>query len=261
MTTLSIDQLPEPAAISQPDIAAAATEFATARAALNERKRDVVELEQTRSNAEWADAQAEHDAVAAGKPAPTKQKHTAEHDVKLEKARHAHKVATLAEQSARRVLASKLEQYGDRWLAEAEKLVRSLDASWDSIVQTAAKIHAERRRAIESARKLGSEHVGAGAAFLDRRVLQGIELPHGAAQSWAVYGEDLLDALGRLGTPQSKPDAPKLGMPDHVAGQLGRVNFAPRAEGADVDAERAGLPTMAEARARAEAAETAEAAA
>ena len=60
-----------------------ATAVEKATADLNERHRDVVELEQTRPSAEWADAEAAEKARALGKTEP-KRTHTAQHDRKLE---------------------------------------------------------------------------------------------------------------------------------------------------------------------------------
>jgi len=87
-------QLPPYTEINHPVIREAAAAWDGARATLESARREVVELEQTAEQAQWADAEAAEQARAEGKAEP-KRTHIAAHEKKLDAARHEAKVAEL----------------------------------------------------------------------------------------------------------------------------------------------------------------------
>lgn len=199
-------QLPPYQEISHDVIAAKAAEWDAAKAALNEVKRTEVELEQTRPQAEQADAETCEQARHEGKPDP-KRTHVAAHDRKLDSARHEHRVAVIAERRAFGALQSALDEHQEAWLGEAAQLVVGLDERWQEAIADVAKLAAERQRAVRVARLIGSEHPRVAAIPLSRRQLAGIELLHGSPDTAHVAVEDLLAGLADLGAPPPEEPA------------------------------------------------------
>jgi hypothetical protein len=204
MSRIDLADLPAPAAISHAGISTAAEAFDAARLHAQQAKKDLTELEQTRESAEWKDAEAVDQAQAAGKPAP-KLTAVIAHDKLTDKAKLDLKVATLAEARTRSALRAALDTCGDAYLAEVEKQASGLDASWDNAVKNLVKLHAEHRRATDTARKLGSDRLPVEKGSLRLPQLGGITVAHGASEVAYVYASDLIGALGELGQTQAEP--------------------------------------------------------
>jgi hypothetical protein len=205
-TAIDPSTLPAPESISHTKIREAAEVFAKASKDLNDRKRDVVQLEHELPNAELADAQADEAARAAGKPKLTKRTHTEKHQKAIADARHELRVAQLAIERRRTELNDALRQYGSAWLADTEKLVAALDTAWDNAIAELSKLHGEHQRAVSLARTIGSDHLGVSRSTLDRRQLDGLEIPSGAATTYGIHAEDLIAALAELGKAKSEPE-------------------------------------------------------
>ena len=92
--SIAVENLPSYEQISSKPIRDSAAALDMARATQQERRRDLIELEQTREQAEWRDAAAAEKALAERKPAP-KRTYVAAHDRKTDDARHQVKVAQL----------------------------------------------------------------------------------------------------------------------------------------------------------------------
>jgi hypothetical protein len=84
MTAIDIDpaSLPPYEAITEPHVRDAVAGLDSARSSREQARKDLIELEQTRSQAEWADAEAAEQARAEGRSEP-RRTHTAAHDPEL----------------------------------------------------------------------------------------------------------------------------------------------------------------------------------
>jgi hypothetical protein len=210
-------QLPAYSEVSHDVIAAKAAEWDAAKAALNEAKRTEVELEQTRAQAEQADAEACEQARHEGKPDP-KRTRVAAHDRKLDSARHEHRVAVIAEDRAFNALQSALDEHLDAWLTEVSAEVESLDERWQEAVDSVSKLHAERAHAVRVARMIGSEHQAVAVVPLERRQLAGIELMNGSPTTAHVAVEHMLGGLQALGVPPEPEPEPERQKPVRTQG-------------------------------------------
>jgi len=224
-------QLPPYAEISHSAIRDAAAGWNAAKADLNLRKRDVIELEQTREAAEWRDAEAAEAAPAAGKAEP-KRSHVQAHDRQLDAARHEHKVATLVEGRASERLQAALDEHQGDWLSNATLEIEALSEAWNAAVATLADLHGKLGRA-HRARGFASngdaENDGPGvltsAIRVSPRDVQGLDFaplpagshptpgslaraPKGTVDIGHVLAE--LAQMGRLPAPEPAPEPREL---------------------------------------------------
>lgn len=198
MSSIAIDQLPEPQQISSTPIREAAEAFHAAKVAALTAKQDEQELVNTRPSAEWADAQLLDDAAAAGKPAPTLH-HVTDHDRKLDEAKIVHKAKDLAEQRTRADLRKALDEHESSWQEEVAARVEKADAAWSETVGRLAAVHRARRADVAQLKELKGEHLGVHAVRLVpvERLEQG-EGIHDVGR--------LLDALAVVGLESAKPE-------------------------------------------------------
>ncbi len=205
-------QLPSPASeISHSALRERATAVEKATADLNERRRDVVELEQTRPSAEWSDAEAAERARATGKAEP-KRTHTAQHDRKLDDAKHESKVAELALKRARDELDVACERHGSEYAAELAAEVETTDAAWREAVESLVTLAARQERSHRLARLVGDEDVPSvePLPFRHGRELQGLEIPSGGPRTGYVAVPDVLAGLLAVGVaPEPEPEREK----------------------------------------------------
>ncbi len=188
-----------------------ATAVEKATADLNERRRDVVELEQTRPSAEWADAEAAEKARALGKTEP-KRTHTAQHDRKLDDARHEAKIAELHLQRCRDELDIAVERHGSEYAAELRAEVETTDTAWREAVESLVTLAARRERSHRIARLVGDEDVPSvePLPFRHGRELQGLEIPSGGPRTGYVAVPDVLAGLLAVGVaPGPEPEREK----------------------------------------------------
>jgi len=198
----SIDQLPAPESISSKPIATAAAALRDAAKDREQRRKDLVELEQTREAAEWRDAEAAEKARAEGKPEP-KRTHVAAHDRKTDEARHELKVAELAVERTRQMLGAALDEHGEAWIEDVERELATHDEVWAAAVNTLIGLHGKRAAARAIARAIGLRHPDVGACGFQRRQVNGVEFTSGQPRdqlAW-IYVEDVLAVLSDLGVP------------------------------------------------------------
>ena len=173
-----------------------------------ERRKDVTELENTLSQSEWADAEAEEAAIAASKPAPKTRANTQRHLKAIADAKHRHRVCQIATERRHRELLAALEAHGADWKAETAGTVGEFDAKWSEAVSSLVKLHGERSQAVRITKAIGVEHASIGALGFARRQVQGVEYASGQgnAKGWIAI-EDVLAGLADLGQPE--PPAPE----------------------------------------------------
>jgi hypothetical protein len=152
--SIAVENLPAYEAITCESIRDAAAAFSAARAAREQARKDLTELEQTREQAEWADAEAAENARAEGKAEP-KRTHVAEHDRKTDAARHEQKVADLAEKRALDALTAALDEHGQAWADEATAAVESLRAEWANAVDGLIAMHGRLTASLRVGRAVG----------------------------------------------------------------------------------------------------------
>jgi len=216
MPTLDADLIAKklsPEQISHDAIRSALERFSGARLELNDRKRDTVELENTRAQAEWADAEAEDAAKAAGKPAP-RRTHVAAHDKKLDQAKHVEKVAAVAVERLRVELDETLQRDGEAWLAELTDLTEALREEWQARLNAVITLHGRLSAALSVLRAIEEPAPAVAAISLKPGQVNGREWASGQKPSQLAYVEasDVLAALFDLGQPvdpeQANPSVP-----------------------------------------------------
>lgn len=206
---ITVENLPPYEAITCTPIREAAAGLDAAKAAKLAARRDLTELEQTREQAEWADAEAAEAARSAGKPEP-KRSHAAAHDRKTDEARHELKVAELALQRAEQNLADAIEQHGDAWGDEARESVEALTGQWAAQCGELTALHAQLASALSVARTVvGENRRGAATIGLTPAQIRDIEFASGQGRvTGYVATPDVLAALAELGMPV-EPDETK----------------------------------------------------
>lgn len=217
--SVAVENLPPRESISCEAIREAAGAFDAARAAKEQRRKDVVELEQTREAAEWRDAEAAEKARAEGKPEP-KRTHVAEHDKKLDAARHELKIVTISEQRACDTLEATISEHGPAWMEEVGKAVETLEAEWQNALERLTVLLSRRESARRVAEIVIGEQPGVGFARLKLKQLQDLELGAGtpSGQTGTVSVGELLASLADVGQP--RPAEPRIvpgGIPFDVA--------------------------------------------
>jgi hypothetical protein len=206
--TLTVEQLPPYEQISHAKIAEAAAAFDAAKATRLQAKRDLVELEQTREQALWADAEADENARAEGKAAKRTHTHTQEHDKRTEAAEHEHRVAHLAVDRKRADLEAAVAEWGDEWQQECEQYVAKLDQSYDSMIPALMKLTSERLRAVRVLRQIGGSHPPVDAIWLAQRQLGGVQFASGGPKEARVDLGDVFAELIELGH-EKAPEPPR----------------------------------------------------
>ncbi|MHB1808279.1 MAG: hypothetical protein ACYCU0_03160 [Solirubrobacteraceae bacterium] len=205
---MNVDNVPHEQ-ISHDAIRGAVYARDAARAAQEARRRDVIELEQTREQAEWGDAEAVEAARAAGKAEP-KRRHVVEHDRKTEEAKHEAKVAQLAFDRARNALRAALEQHGDAWCQEVRETVESTKADWQHAVNEVIEVHGRYSAVLDVARKVLGPQPPVSRLFFPTAMIRDVEFAshHGQANG-VIEAADVLAALAALGSPKPVREAPQ----------------------------------------------------
>lgn len=200
-----IEKLPPYEQISHATIREAAASLDAAGSARGQARKDLVELEQTREQAEWADAEAVERARAEDKPEP-KRTHVAAHDRKTDEARHELKVSELAERRAVEELEDALEQHGAAWAAEVAEAFDTLRGEWEATVGELIGLHARLNAAQTVARAVGGSQPGVGAIGLKPGQIGDLEVLSGQHGKLGWVGvPDVLALLSELGVPKPDP--------------------------------------------------------
>jgi hypothetical protein len=206
--SIAIENLPAYEQISSEPIRESAARFDAARSAREQARKDLIELEQTREAAEWADAEAAEKARAEGKAEP-KRSHVAVHDKKTDEVRHELKVATLAETRARDVLQAAIGEHGGAWAGEVGESVEALSAEWADTVEGLIALHGRLTAALSVARVVGIGTVPRIRALpFRRRQIENAEFasPQQDVPAYVPTG-DVLAALASVIEPE--PDVEK----------------------------------------------------
>jgi hypothetical protein len=201
-------QLPPYTEIDHPAIREAAAAWDGARATLESARRDVVELEQTREQAEWKDAEAAERARAEGKAEP-KRTHVAAHEKKLDAARHEAKIAELAEDRAFNVLQDALDEHSGQWAETIEQETHRLADEWAEVIATVTAVHERRSRLLAIRSMVVGETPGAGVVGFTPSQLLNVEFASGARETAFVQTGDVLAALAALGASEQREDTPR----------------------------------------------------
>jgi hypothetical protein len=208
VTSIDPARLPAYEQISCKPISEAVAALDAARAEFDQRRKDLVELEQTREQAEWRDARASETARAEHKPEP-KRSHVSAHDRKVDDGRHQLKVAQLAAERAERALADAIERHGDEWSQEVEETCDGLLKQWHSGVAELTTLHARLAAALGIRRAIteGKQPRVGAVEFLPAQI-GGREWAGGqgpTARPVAQVG-DVLAAMAAVGTIAPEPE-------------------------------------------------------
>jgi hypothetical protein len=156
-----IDSLPAPQQISHKAIATAAQKLAEARAAADAAAKATVQAENQLDLAGDRDAEDEAQARRAGTASKTRR---SSHRLAAEKALQDSvaeaKVTQILAREARGDLEALLQEVGESYRAEVDKLCVSLGASHRDAVASLIQLYGEYAKAVSIARKLGSERQG-----------------------------------------------------------------------------------------------------
>ncbi len=220
-----------------------------ARAETLRRKRDVIELEQTREQAGWTDARAVDEARVAGRPEP-KRKHVVEHDQKLDTARHELKVAELAEQRAERKYGEALAKHHSEWVESVREDVASLEREWSDAVDALGELYARRCRADRMLTvATGGEAAAIGAIRVRPAQINGVDfapIPDPTmrrnARAFIPVG-DVLAMLSDLGRPELAEPIVAPGVGEAMKQSLDHA-YSRRRGYADEDRARQGVRPM-----------------
>jgi hypothetical protein len=197
-----------PVAITCEPIRHAVEQLGVATEHHDEKRRDLVELEQTREAAEWADAEALDAARVAGKPAP-RRTHVAAHDKRTEEARVEFKAAQIAIERARKELAAVIDEHGEAFAAEVRQAATEAIETWRSKVEELPAAHAEVVEALRVCRQFGGDWPVYEWVALKPKQLTDGPIPLGATIPTVkiVAAGDHIAALMELGQPK-QPQEP-----------------------------------------------------
>jgi hypothetical protein len=218
--SIAIENLPHYEAISCTPISEAAAGLDAAKAACLSAQRDLTELEQTREQAEWADAEAAENARAEGKAEP-KRSHIAEHDKKLDVARHEHKVAELAQTRACGALEAALAEHGEAWAYALTTSIEAMKTQWERGVGELIGVHGQLGAAVKVARAVGiGELPSVGVLPFARKQIKNVEFASGQrpAPAYVSLG-DVLAALASVTEPEPDIDPSPVKHPPLVEGR------------------------------------------
>jgi hypothetical protein len=194
-----------------------------ARAAELRAKRGLVELQQTRSQAEWADAKAAEQAIADGKAPAKTLANVIAHDMKIETAAHEHRVSQLTTQRAEKALQAAWKEHGDEYRAEVKQATAAAESAFRAALRGLSMDFNRFSSTVALGRQLGLDHLGVGSVVLDLRkeceATTGgkVELPTGAVATVRIHVADLLAKFAQLGTPDQEFVPTPTGMPAEVA--------------------------------------------
>jgi hypothetical protein len=206
--SIAIENLPPYEQISSEPIREAAATLSAARSAKEQARKDLIELEQTRESAEWADAEASEQAQAEGRAEP-KRTLVAAHDKKTDEARHKTKVSDLAHTRARGALEAALAEHGQAWADELATSVEAMRVEWGNVVEGLIGLHGRLSAALSVARVVGiGELPKIGALPFRRRQIQNADFasPQPDVPAFVPTG-DVLAALA--GVLEVQPDIEK----------------------------------------------------
>jgi hypothetical protein len=197
--SIVVENLPPYEQISSEPIRQAAATLSAARSAKEQARKDLIELEQTRESAEWADAEASEQAQAEGRAEP-KRTHVAAHDKKTDEARHKAKVSDLALTRARGALEAALDEHGQAWTDELATSVETMRVEWGNSVEGLIALHSQLNAALSVARVVGiGELPQVGALPFRRRQIANAEFATGQPDVPAfVDTGDVLAALASV---------------------------------------------------------------
>jgi hypothetical protein len=219
----TIETLPAPEAITSKPIATAAQALRVAMKTQDEARKTRVQLEIELPNAKDADASADEKLRAEGKPPLKGRPATAAAEKAIADAQHEELVTTKATDRARGDLQAAAEEHGSAYATERAKRVENAAQAFQTTLAQLVKDYGEYGAATRVALQLDDETIGVGTVQLDvKREMEGIEIPSGAQPVGTVHVAELLAKLAALGTPHADIKAPRLGMTDEAAAQLGR---------------------------------------
>ena len=171
-----------------------------AHAAAEQARRSVVELEQTRDQALWADAAEVEQARADGKPEPKQRRHIAKHDKLTEDAKHEQKVAQLAVERADKALREAVAEHGPRWAAEAAQAAQDARGQWESAIAELRAAYGRLSTALSIVRRTSGAAPNADVVAFEPRQVRGLEIMGGQGKARGVISTaDVLAALASIG--------------------------------------------------------------
>ncbi len=197
-------QLPPYVEIDNGPIREAVTAWDASKAALDEAKKSLVQLEQELPNAHQADARADERLRAEGKSKLKGRPATLAAEKAIADAAHEQRVAELAENRAFNDLQDALDMHLPTWQASVVSDVQSLAAEWQQAVSELASLHERRSRALAICSMVVGATPGAGTVGFSAQQLLNVELASGQARGTAfVHTGDVLAGLAALGTPST----------------------------------------------------------
>jgi hypothetical protein len=212
VTSIDPTGLPPYQQISCKPISEAAAALDAARAEFDQRRKDLVELENTREQAEWRDAAASEKARAEHKPEP-KRSHLSAHDRKLDDSRHQQRVCQLAVERAERALVDAIDRHGQEWGEEVDHACAELVGQWSEKLDEVMVLYAKLAAAFSVRAKVIAEDRQPRFAALAFRVeeVRGREwaAPQDPTSLPVIRVGDVLGALSeQVGTPAPEPPPP-----------------------------------------------------
>ena len=164
-----------------------------AHAAAEQARRSVVELEQTRDQALWADAAEVEQARADGKPEPKQRRHIAKHDKLTEDAQ-------LAVERADKALREAVAEHGPRWAAEAAQAAQDARGQWESAIAELRAAYGRLSTALSIVRRTSGAAPNADVVAFEPRQVRGLEIMGGQGKARGVISTaDVLAALASIG--------------------------------------------------------------
>jgi hypothetical protein len=207
-TDIDPGSLPAYDRISESHIRDAAAAWDAAKAAHEQARKDLNELELTREAAEWRDAENVDRARSERKPDP-RRTHVGAHDRKTDTAKHELKVRQLAAQRAERELLVALDKHGASWGEEVAHEAESLQEQFSMEVATLSELYGRLSNALSVGKVFtGGRQPRIGALDFSPRQVQGREYASGQPQSVRPYIAvgDVLAALSDLGKVEPEPE-------------------------------------------------------
>jgi hypothetical protein len=202
-------QLPNYTEIDQKEIREAAAAWDAEKAALDEAKKSLDDLEQKLPQAQEEDATADARLRSEGKPKLKGLPATQRHEKAIAEADHEQRVAVRLEEDAFDALQTALDEHADEWVESIEQDVQSLDGEWAAAINTLIELHARRSSALAiQAMVVGGEQASATAVGFRPSQIRGIDFAsHTAKQTGYVTADDVFATLAALGIPEPVVEA------------------------------------------------------
>lgn len=206
-----LPQLPPYVEIDNGPIREAAAAWDAAKAALDESKKTLVQLEQELPNAHLEDARADERLRAEGKAKLKGRPATQAAEKAIADAAHEHLVAQLGEETAFNGLQDALDKNQAEWAESVESDTQRLDAEWAEAINAIVSLHRRRVRALVIRAMVvgGDERTAVAALGLKPSQIRNLDFGEGTTDrmtGWVDTG-DVFAKLADLGMPEPpKPE-------------------------------------------------------